>query len=104
MDAVLVYITTKDKVEAKAIGRILVQERLAACANVIDGMESIYWWEGKICEDNESVLIVKTKESLLDKLTAKIASIHSYECPCVVALRIVGGNENYLRWIGESVE
>jgi len=103
MDPVLVYITTKDKTEAKAIGRTLIVERLAACANVIDVMESIYWWEGKICEDNESVLIVKTKESLLDKLTAKVKSIHSYECPCVVALRIAGGNEDYLRWIEESV-
>jgi periplasmic divalent cation tolerance protein len=103
MDPVLVYITTNDKTQAKTIGRTLVEERLAACANIIDGMESIYWWEGKICEDNESVLIVKTRESILDKLTARVKSIHSYACPCVVALRITGGNEDYLRWIGESV-
>jgi periplasmic divalent cation tolerance protein len=103
MDSILVYITAKDKDQAKTIGRKLVEEKLAACVNIIDGMESIYWWEEKVCEDRETVLIVKTRESLLDKLTARVKSLHSYECPCVVALRIAGGNEDYLRWIEGSV-
>lgn len=104
MDSILVYITAKDKAQAKTIGRTLVEERLAACANVIDGMESIYRWEGKICEDCETVLMVKTAESLIDKLTTRVKSMHSYECPCVIAFRIAGGNKDYLKWISESVK
>ena len=99
MSLCLVYITTKDKKEAQEIGRILVEERFAACVNIIDHAESIYWWEGKIEEGCESILIAKTSQEKVPLLTAKVKELSSYSCPCVVSLSIKGGNEEYLRWV-----
>ena len=95
----LIYITTKDKAEARKIGQALVESRLAACANIINSMESFYWWEGKVRNDHEAVLIVKTKETLVSELVEKVKSLHSYKCPCIVSLPIVDGNQAFLDWI-----
>ena len=98
-DARFVYVTTKDRAEAVAIGRALVDERLAACANVIDAVTSIYRWEGAVQEDTEAVLVAKSRADLIAPLTARVRALHSYDCPCVVALPIDGGNPDYLDWI-----
>lgn len=98
----LVYITTKDKKEARKIGRELVELRLAACANIVDGMESIYWWKGKIEKNREAVLLVKTQKKLISKLIKKVKELHSYECPCIEVLPITGGNPEYLAWLKEG--
>jgi periplasmic divalent cation tolerance protein len=95
----LVYMTAASKDEALAIGTALVEQRLAACANVIDGMISVYRWEGKVQHDAEAVLIAKTREELVPALTEKVKALHSYTCPCVVALPITGGNGAFLDWI-----
>jgi periplasmic divalent cation tolerance protein len=97
-----VYITTSDKEQARSIGRVLVEEHLAACVNIIDGMESIYYWNNSICEDKEALLIAKTREDLLIELTQRVKSLHSYECPCIIALPIISGNQEYLNWIEAS--
>ena len=102
MEMVLVYITTKDKSEAQRIGRALVQERFAACVNILDGMESIYWWEGKVESSQEAILIAKTKNTLVEKLMAKVKELHSYSVPCVLALPISQGNPGYLSWLREN--
>lgn len=94
-----VYITTGSAEEARRIARALVEERLIACANVIDGMNSFYWWEGKVEDDREAVLIVKTRESLVAGLIERVKALHSYTCPCVVALPIAQGNPEYLDWV-----
>ena len=99
MDIRMLYITAGSRDEAKKIGRALVEARLAACANVIDGMESVYWWEGKLTEDREAVLIVKTRADLVPAVTAKVKALHSYTVPCVVALPILDGNPDYLNWV-----
>ncbi len=99
-----IYITAKDKEEAKKIGSELVKERLAACVNVLNGMESLYWWEDKVQSDNEAVLIAKTKKSLVDRLIEKARSMHSYDCPCIVSLPIDGGNKSFLDWIGKETQ
>lgn len=99
MEFRLVYMTAASRDEAKKIGRTLVEERLAACANVIDGMESVYWWQGKLTEDKETVLIAKTRADLVPALTERVRSLHSYTVPCVVALPLVGGNPAYLAWL-----
>ncbi|MEX0607982.1 MAG: divalent-cation tolerance protein CutA [Balneolaceae bacterium] len=98
-----VYITTSTKEEARAIGRALVEERLAACANILVGMESIYRWEGEIEEARECVLIIKTHQSRVNKLTKRVLELHSYDCPCVISLPISEeeGNAEYLDWIEE---
>jgi periplasmic divalent cation tolerance protein len=94
-----VYITAKDKAQALTIGRALVEERLAACINVLDGMTSVYRWEGAVEEATEAVLIAKTTEPHLPALTARVKELHSYDCPCVVAWPIGTGNPSYLEWI-----
>jgi periplasmic divalent cation tolerance protein len=96
---IFVYVTAGNEAEALRIGRAVVEERLAACANAIPGMRSLYWWEGRIQEAAETVLILKSTAALLDTLTRRIQELHSYELPCVVALPIAGGNPAYLDWI-----
>lgn len=95
----LIYITAKNKDEARRIGGELVKERLAACVNILDNMNSMYWWEGKVQDDNETVLIAKTRESLVKELIAKVKSLHSYSCPCIISLPILDGNKEYLTWL-----
>jgi len=97
--AQMIYVTAPNQDEARAIAKAVVGERLAACANVLEGVSSIYWWDGALQEDRESVLIFKTRRELVAKLTARIKALHSYDCPCVVALKIDDGNTDYLNWI-----
>ncbi|HLD45583.1 MAG TPA: divalent-cation tolerance protein CutA, partial [bacterium] len=99
----LVYITAPHKEVAKTIGRTLVEDRLAACVNIIENMTSLYWWEGKINEDSEVVLLAKTRESLVESLIAKTKILHPYECPCVVALPIEGGNQDFFAWMNKCL-
>jgi periplasmic divalent cation tolerance protein len=99
MQALFVYVTCKHHREALDIGGAVVGARLAACANVIEGMESIYWWEGKLETARESILVLKTHDGLLEELTAKVKEHHSYTVPCVVALPILGGNPDYIDWL-----
>jgi periplasmic divalent cation tolerance protein len=96
---IFVYVTAGNEAEALRIGRAVVEEQLAACANAIPGMRSLYWWEGRIQEAAETVLILKSTAALLDALAQRIQELHSYELPCVVALPIAGGNPAYLDWI-----
>jgi len=98
----LVYITAKDKAQALSIGRALVEERLAACVNVIDGMTSIYRWEGEINEDGEAVLIAKTSADKFEALAERVKQLHTYACPCVISMPIINGGKDYLDWLGEN--
>lgn len=101
----LVYITTKNRDEALKIGSAIVEEKLAACANIINGMESVYRWKGKIETDTETILILKTTYGNVKKLTHRVKELHSYETPCIISLNIAEqeGNEAYLDWIVNSV-
>ena len=99
-----IYITCKDKAEAKKIAYKLVHSRLAACANIIANIESIYTWEGKIYDDTESVLVAKTRSSLVPELIKKVKSIHSYSCPCIVSLPIHDGHGPFLEWLGRETQ
>lgn len=95
----LIYITCPHKGEARTIGRALVEQRLAACANIIDGLDSIYWWDGTIHDESEALLIVKTKESLVQELIEEVKRLHSYSVPCIVAIPIEHGNPDFIDWI-----
>jgi periplasmic divalent cation tolerance protein len=102
MSAALIYITAPSREEALRIGRVLVEERLAACANVHSPITSVYWWEGAVQEDGEVALVAKTRRDLVDRLAARARELHSYSCPCVVAVDIAGGNPAFLAWIDQE--
>lgn len=99
MQPVFLYITADTPEEAAAIGRSLVEERLAACVNILGGITSFYWWEGEVQQGAETALIAKTRADLTDAITARIKQLHGYTCPCVVALPIQGGNQDFIDWI-----
>lgn len=94
-----VYVTAPNRKAALDMAKTLVAERLVACANVMDGVQSVYWWEGAIVEEAEAVVVFKTQKSLMRQLTQRIQDLHSYDCPCIVALDIQDGNPDFLKWI-----
>ncbi len=99
MDSYIVYMTMKDKDEASRIGSVLVEERLAACVNILGGCESLFWWDGAVQSETEVVMLAKTRQDLLEPLTERVKAMHSYEVPCVVAVRLDAGNPAFLSWI-----
>lgn len=101
--ALTVYITTKNEAEARRIGRLVVERRLAACANIVPTMHSIYKWEGHIVEETEALMFLKTDAKRLDELTAFVREHHSYSVPCITAVAIEGGNPQYIDWIRTEV-
>ena len=101
---VTVYITAADKDEAQKIAKTLVQERLAACANILGGINSVYWWDGAVQNGEEIALILKTRKALFEKVQTRVAELHSYDSPCVVAWDITAGNRSYLDWISTETE
>ena len=96
---VFVYVTTKHKEEALAIGRTLVEERLAAGVNILDSLHSLYWWKGAVREAPEAAFIAKTRSELVPRVISRVKELHSYEVPCVVALPVADGNPDFLDWV-----
>jgi periplasmic divalent cation tolerance protein len=100
---IIVLVTTKDRKQAQTIAQGLLQDKLIACANILPGVESFFWWEGKIDRSKEVLLILKTKKNLFKKLEARIKQLHSYTTPEIIALPIIMGSKAYLKWIGDNV-
>ncbi|ONL94394.1 Protein CutA chloroplastic [Zea mays] len=100
--SIVVYVTVPNREAGKKLSQSIISEKLAACVNIVPGIESVYWWEGKVQSDAEELLIIKTRESLLDALTAHVKANHEYDVPEVIALPITGGNTKYLEWIKNS--
>jgi periplasmic divalent cation tolerance protein len=103
MECYLIYITTKDKDEARKIGRHLVRERLAACVNIFDNMNSMYIWQDQFHDEREAVMVAKTTAAKVSSLVEAVKAQHSYECPCIVSLPITGGHQAFLGWIEDQV-
>ena len=97
-----VYVTVESPDEARILARDVVERKLAACANILPGVTSIYRWKGIIQEDSETVLILKSTADNIAALTEAIRENHSYDCPCIVALPIEGGNTGFLEWIDQE--
>jgi periplasmic divalent cation tolerance protein len=96
---ILVYVTTPNERIAMEIAKTAINEKLGACANILPQMKSVYEWQGNLCEESESLLIIKTKASLYRELEEKILKLHPHECPCIVALPIQDGHPKFLSWI-----
>jgi periplasmic divalent cation tolerance protein len=101
---VSVYITAADEDEAQRIAETLVRERLAACANILGAINSVYWWDGAVQNSAEVALILKTRKSLFEALKTRAAALHSYDCPCITAWDIADGHRPYLGWIFAETE
>ena len=104
MSAIFVYITVSSEDEAKNIAQTVVKDRLAACANIISGMKSIYHWEGKVEEGEEAVLILKTRAELFPALSAKVKELHSYDTPCIAAFPASDIDAGFLKWVLEETK
>ncbi|MEF2146224.1 MAG: divalent-cation tolerance protein CutA [Desulfovibrionaceae bacterium] len=98
----LVYMTAPDMAEAERIAEALLERRLAACVNVLPGMSSFYRWQGRVEKSEEVVVLAKTRTVLVSELSETVAGMHAYDCPCVVALPIMGGHSPFLSWISEE--
>lgn len=98
-DVSIVLVTVGKEEEAREISRTVVQEKLAACVNMISGVRSLYWWKGEVCDDQEWLLIMKTRTSLFPALQERIKALHTYEVPEVIAFRIEEGLPAYLDWV-----
>ena len=102
-DFIVVYVTVGSPEEGKRVARALVEERLAACVNRVHPVKSVYRWQGQVEESEEELLIIKTRRELFKRLKKRVRELHSYSVPEVIALPILEGSEDYLRWLEEQV-
>ncbi|KAG2327858.1 hypothetical protein Bca52824_010586 [Brassica carinata] len=100
--SIVVYVTVPNREAGKKLANSIVQEKLAACVNIVPGVESVYEWEGKVQSDSEELLIIKTRQSLLESLTEHVKANHEYDVPEVIAFPITGGSDKYLEWLKNS--
>ncbi len=103
-ERLVVFITVSGEEEGRKIARLLVGARKAACVNILPGVDSVFWWKGKIDSEQESLLVVKTRAALFHEVVDLVKSAHSYEVPEIIALPIVAGNEDYLEWLDQECQ
>ena len=103
-EPMIVFVTCGSEEEALNISRVLVEEQLAACVNLISPVRSIYRWEGKIWDEKEWLLIIKTQRKRFDEVEKKVKSLHSYSVPEIIALPIIAGSSSYLDWLAEMTD
>ena len=101
---ILIYITTKDKPEAVFIARELLAKKLIACANITDGVTSIYEWDGRLCEENEAVMILKTKKSLFESVKEEVLKLHSYDNPAILRIDVSSASEKFAAWVASQTK
>ena len=103
MSYVVVLVTSKDMAEAERIARALVEKKLAACCNIVKDVRSIYQWEGKVEDSSEVMLFIKTRRDVFALLEREIKGLHSYKVPEIIELSVLGGSEEYLKWVGSCI-
>jgi periplasmic divalent cation tolerance protein len=96
---VIIFVTTANEQDAASIGKHLVEEGLAACANIIPQIRSIYRWKGDICDESEALIMVKSREDLFERIRSRIRELHRYEVPEITAISLEKGDADYLQWI-----
>lgn len=99
METIVVFITVSNEDEGANMAKALVEEGIAGCVNIVRGVRSIYRWEGKTEDEQEVLMIVKTRKSLFAKLSQRVKALHSYTVPEIIATQVVQGSEDYLRWL-----
>lgn len=101
---IIILITTANDAEAHRIATVLLEGKKAACVNIIAGVNSLFWWQGQLESEVENLLVVKTRASRLNEIIALVKANHSYDIPEIIALPIIGGNEDYLQWLEKEVQ
>lgn len=102
-DTLVVVVTTPSVEDGHTIARALVAERLAACVNVVPGIRSVFFWEGRLQEEAEALLVIKTRRECYEALQRRVIELHPYSVPEVLALPVEAGSPTYLAWVGETV-
>jgi len=100
---IVIFVTASNKKEAQKIALRLIKDKLAACVNIVDKVDSVFSWEAKTEKAKESLLIIKSKKEKLPKIISVVKSLHSYTVPEIIALPIIAGDKPYLRWIDASI-
>lgn len=100
---IIVLVTAPRIKEARDIAAALIKKKLVACVNIVEGVESLFRWQGKVDKAKEALLVIKSRKDKLPKIIKLVKSMHSYDLPEIIALPIIGGEEKYLRWIDESL-
>jgi periplasmic divalent cation tolerance protein len=103
-DVRIILTTCGDRAEAERIGRSLVESRLSACINILPGIQSIYWWQGKIESSLEVLLLIKTRSEQVEAVEKAVSSLHSYATPEFLVVAVTGGSSVYLEWLQESLK
>lgn len=103
MQPIVVFITCPNIFEGQRIAQLLVEHKLAACVNIVRDVKSLYWWKGNIERSDEVLLIVKSDAKILEKLIDTVKRNHSYTVPEIIAIPIMGGNPDYLKWLNDSI-
>jgi periplasmic divalent cation tolerance protein len=103
-DAIVILVTAGSEAEAEMIAKAVVEEQIAACVNILSPMRSVYRWEGKVTDDREWLLLIKTRAERFAAVETRVKALHSYQVPEVIALPIMAGTEEYLRWLREETE
>lgn len=101
---IVIFVTASNKKEAKAIAKALLKKKLVACVNIVDQVESWFWWDKKIDRAQELLLIAKSNTAKLPQIIKCVKSLHSYTVPEIIALPIIAGNQDYLNWINASLK
>lgn len=100
---VVVFVTASSKAEARRLASVVLSNRLAACVNILDGVESHFWWNKKLETASECLLMMKTTQGGFDRLAAAVKQAHSYDTPEIIALPVIAGSKEYLKWITATV-
>jgi len=104
IEQVVIFVTVGTREEAEVIADVLLEQQKAACVNIVPGVDSHFRWEDKLRVEQEALLIIKTRASLVEEVTNLVKTVHSYDVPEVIALPIIGGNPEYLAWIDDETE
>ncbi len=99
---IVILVTTSSKEEARKLADALLEERLIACANIVEGIRSLFRWQESVCNEEESLLILKTLACRLEEIQTRVEELHSYEVPEIIALPVIGGSEDYLDWVAQE--
>lgn len=103
MDHIVVFVTASGQAEAEKIARALLEKKLAACCNLVGGVRSLYWWQDKIVDDNEILLVIKSRADMFEAIKETVIALHGYSVPEIIALPVTAGSGPYLKWIDQSL-